>query len=64
MEPAPARPRHEAIDHDDLLVHECRVTQPSGWGSKWSLARSAADHAESFQACKHRSPKHKESPAT
>ena len=27
MEPAPTRPRHEAIDHDDLLVHEWRVTQ-------------------------------------
>jgi hypothetical protein len=27
MEPAPARPHHEAIDHDDLLVHNCRVTQ-------------------------------------
>jgi hypothetical protein len=27
MEPAPARPRDEAIDHDDLLVHEWRVTQ-------------------------------------
>jgi len=27
MEPAPQRPRHEAIDHDDLLVHEWRATQ-------------------------------------
>jgi hypothetical protein len=27
MEPASARPRYEAIDHDDLLVHEWRVTQ-------------------------------------
>jgi hypothetical protein len=27
MEPAPTIPRHEAIDHDDLLVHEWRVTQ-------------------------------------
>ena len=27
MEPAPARPHHEAIDHDDLLVHNCRVTR-------------------------------------
>jgi len=24
MEPAPARPRHEAIDHDDLLVQIAR----------------------------------------
>jgi hypothetical protein len=27
MEPAPARPRDEAIDHDDLLVDQWRVTQ-------------------------------------
>jgi DNA-binding CsgD family transcriptional regulator len=27
MEPASARPSHEAIDHDDLLMHEWRVTQ-------------------------------------
>jgi hypothetical protein len=27
MEAAPARPRYEAIDHDDLLVREWRVTQ-------------------------------------
>jgi len=26
MEPAAARPRHEAIDHNDLIVHEWRVT--------------------------------------
>jgi len=64
MEPAPARPRHEAIDHDDLLVHQWRVTQLTRLGIQWSLARSAADHAESFHACKHRSPRHKESPAT
>jgi hypothetical protein len=63
MEPAPARPRHEPIDHDDLLVHQWRVTQLTRLGIPWSLAQ-AADHAESFQACKHRSPRHKESPAT
>ena len=27
MEPAPTTPRHEAIDHDDLLGHEWRVRQ-------------------------------------
>jgi hypothetical protein len=27
MEPAPPRPRHEAIDHDDLPVREWRVIQ-------------------------------------
>ena len=31
MEPAPARPRYEAINHDDLLVHEWQVTQLTGW---------------------------------
>ena len=31
MEPAPARPRHEAID-DDVLVHEWRVRQLIGLG--------------------------------
>jgi hypothetical protein len=34
MEPAPARPRHEAIDHDDLLVHEWRVTQLARLGPR------------------------------
>jgi hypothetical protein len=43
MEPAPARPRHEAIDHDDLLVHEWRVTQLARLGIPWSLAQAVAD---------------------
>ena len=43
MEPAPARPRHEAIDHDDLLVHEGRVTQLAWLGIPWSLAQAVAD---------------------
>ena len=29
MEPALARPRHEAIGHDDVLVHQWRVRQPA-----------------------------------
>lgn len=32
MEPAPARPRHEAIGHDDLLVHQWPVMQPTRLG--------------------------------
>jgi hypothetical protein len=32
MEPAPARPRLEAIDDYDLLVHEWRVRQLTGLG--------------------------------
>ena len=38
MEPAPARPRDEAVDHDDLLVREWRVTQLTRLGISWSLA--------------------------
>jgi hypothetical protein len=64
MEPVQARPRLEAIDHDDLLVHEWRVTQLTRLEIPCSSAQSAADHGESLQACKHRSPKHEESPAT
>ena len=44
MEPALARPRHEAIDDDDLLVHEWRVRQLTRLGIPWSLARAAAGH--------------------
>jgi hypothetical protein len=43
MEPAPARPRDESIDHDDLLVHEWRVTQLTRpgipWRPAWCLGR-------------------------
>jgi hypothetical protein len=49
MEPAPARSRDEAIDHDDLLVHEWRVTQLTRLGIPWSLAQSAADHVDWHQ---------------
>jgi hypothetical protein len=61
MNPAPALPSHEAINHDDLLLHEWRMTQLTRLGIPWSLAQSAADDAESLQASKHRSPKRKES---
>lgn len=46
MEPAPATPRHEAIDHDDVLVHEWRVRQLTGLGIPWSLAQATADHVD------------------
>ena len=42
MEPATARPRHEAID-DDVLVHEWRVRQLTRLGMPWSLAQATAD---------------------
>ena len=42
MEPAPARPRHEAIGHDDLLGHVWRVTQLARRGIPWPLAQAVA----------------------
>jgi hypothetical protein len=52
MEPAQTRPRHEAIDHDDLLVHEWRVTQLTRLGIPWSLAQAVADHVDWHQVAK------------
>jgi hypothetical protein len=51
MEPAQARPRHEAID-DDLLMHEWRVTQLTQLGILWSLAQAAAGHVDWHQLAK------------
>ena len=52
MEPAPGRPRHEAIDHDDLLVHEWRVMQLTRLGIPWSLAQAAAGYVDWHQVAK------------
>ena len=52
MEPAPARPPHEVIDHDDLLVHEWRVRQLTRLGIPWSLAQASADHVDWHQVAK------------
>jgi hypothetical protein len=49
MEPAPARPRHEAIDHDDLLVHNWRVTQLKRLRIPGPLAEVCADHLDWHQ---------------
>ena len=49
MEPAPARARREAIDHDDRLVREWRMARLSGLGIPWPLAQSAADHVDWHQ---------------
>ncbi len=46
------RPRHEAIDHNDLLVHEWRVTQLTRLGIPWALAQAAADHVDWHQVAK------------
>jgi hypothetical protein len=49
MEPATARPRHEAIDQDELLVHEWRVRQLGRLGIPWSMAQAAAGHVDWHQ---------------
>ncbi len=49
MEPAPTRPRHEAIDHDDRLVREWRVEQLTRLGVPWPLAQAAADYVDWHQ---------------
>ena len=46
MEPAPARPRHEAIDHDDRLVHEWRVARLTELGIPGPLAQAAVGHVD------------------
>jgi hypothetical protein len=46
------RPRHETIDHDDLLVHEWRVTQLTRLGIPWAVAQAAADHVDWHQVAK------------
>ena len=49
MEPPLIRPHHEAIDHDDLLVHEWRLAQLIRLGVPWPLAQAAADHVDWHQ---------------
>ena len=52
MEPVQARPRLEVIDHDDLLVHEWRVTQLTRLGIPWSLAQAVANQVDWHQVAK------------
>jgi hypothetical protein len=49
MEPPLTRPREEAIDHDDLQVHEWRVARLIRLGVPWMLAQAAADHVDWHQ---------------
>ena len=49
MEPTLAITRHEAIDDDELLVHEWRVTQLKRLGIPDPLADAAADHVDWHQ---------------
>jgi hypothetical protein len=64
MEPAPTRPRHEAIDHDDLLVHDWRPRSPgshpggsndrgSPGGCGAGAARSRSSRGQSSRASSH-----------
>jgi hypothetical protein len=52
MEPPLTRARHEVIAHDDLPVHEWRVTQLTRLGIPWLLAQTAADHVDWHQVAK------------
>jgi len=52
MEPALTRPRHEAIEHDYLIVHEWRVAQLTRLGIPWPLAQAAADQVDWHQVAK------------
>ena len=52
MEPALTRPRHEAIEHDYLIVHEWRVAQLTLLGIPWPLAQAAADQVDWHQVAK------------
>jgi hypothetical protein len=43
---------HEAIHHDDLLVHDWRVRQLTGLGLPWPLARDFAGQVGWHQVAK------------
>jgi hypothetical protein len=49
MEPPPARPRHETIDHDDQLVHKWRVALLTALGIPCPLAQTTAGHLDWHQ---------------
>jgi len=49
MEPAPARPPLEGIDHDDRMVPRWRAARLTGPGLPWPLAQAAADHVDWHQ---------------
>ena len=52
MEQTGAILRHEAIDDDEVLVHEWRVTQLTRLGIPRSLADAEADHVDWHQVAK------------
>jgi hypothetical protein len=46
MKPTPTIARHEAIDRDELLVHDWRVTQLTRLGIPRLLAEGAASRVD------------------
>jgi hypothetical protein len=52
MEPTQAVLGHEAIDNDEVLVHEWRVTQLTRLGIPGPLAEAAADHVDWHQVAR------------
>ena len=46
MEPAPARPRHEAFDRDDRLVHKWRLALHTALGIPSPLAQVTAGRVD------------------
>jgi hypothetical protein len=46
MDPTPAAARHEAIEHDERLVHQWRTTQLGRLGIPRPLADIVADHVD------------------
>jgi hypothetical protein len=44
--------RHEAIDDDEILVHEWRVTQLTRLGIPGPLADAVADHVDWHQVAR------------
>jgi hypothetical protein len=45
----PTMTGHEAVNHEDLLVHDWRVAQLTRLGVPWSLAETHADHLDWHQ---------------
>jgi hypothetical protein len=52
MEPTATITGHEAIDYEDLLVHEWRATQLKRLGIPVPLAEAAADHVDWHQVAR------------
>jgi hypothetical protein len=52
MDPIPTIVRHEAIDRDELIVHEWRVTQLTRLGIPGLLAEGAASRVDWHEIAK------------